>query len=70
MKRLGLVFKFGFKFPVGVSVPVIFISMILTVNVVYSSRYTGKRLKKKYEHCIKMLYQRKSEILYSGYNVQ
>jgi hypothetical protein len=26
VKRLGLVFKFGFKFPVGGSVPVIFIS--------------------------------------------
>ena len=27
MKRLGLAFKFGFKFPVGCSVPFLFISM-------------------------------------------
>jgi hypothetical protein len=71
VKRLGLAFKFGFKFPVGGSVPVIFISIVLTGNVVYSKRYTTKCLKKKkYDHCIKMLYQGKSEILYSSYNIQ
>jgi hypothetical protein len=31
VKRLGLAFKFGFKFPVGDSVPVIFISMVVLV---------------------------------------
>jgi hypothetical protein len=69
VKRLGLVFKFGFKFPVEGSVPVIFISMILTEE--YSRIYTAKCLKKKkYDHCIKMFYQGKSEILYSSYNIQ
>ena len=30
MKRLGLAFKFGFKFPVGGSVPTLFISLRYT----------------------------------------
>jgi hypothetical protein len=29
VKRLGLAFKFDFKFPVGVSIPVMFISVLL-----------------------------------------
>jgi hypothetical protein len=71
VKRLELAFKFGFKFPVGGSVLVIFSSVVLTETEVCISRYTAKCLKnKKYDHCIKMIYQGKSEILYSGYNIQ
>jgi hypothetical protein len=39
MKRVGLVFKFGFKIPVGGSVPVIFISMFRSrSSVVFNSK--------------------------------
>jgi hypothetical protein len=36
VKRLGLAFRFGFIFPVGGSVPVLFISMIFSVRHVLS----------------------------------
>jgi hypothetical protein len=32
VKRLGLAFKFGFIFPVGGSVPVLFISMLSSIS--------------------------------------
>ena len=35
VKRLGLAFKFRFKFPVGGSVPVIFISLIPAVQLLF-----------------------------------
>jgi hypothetical protein len=42
MKRLGLAFKFGFKFPVGGSVPVIFSSLPPPQAVLHHGKITHK----------------------------
>jgi hypothetical protein len=40
-EKTGLAFKFGFKFPVGGSIPVLLISMVLTQHYMFEISFSG-----------------------------